>query len=69
MDKPRPNELYRSIAKDYNPKQAEMNICKYIQRLEQRIEALEASASRDKEMEETKTVKTASRKKGSNEHV
>ena len=39
--KPRPNELYRTIAKDYNPKAAEMNICKYIQNLEARIEALE----------------------------
>ena len=55
MDKPRPNALYRAIAKDYNPKQAEMNICRYVQMLEQRIEALEALVNREKEPEEPNT--------------
>lgn len=48
MDKPRPNALYRAIVKDYNPKQAEMNICRYVQMLEQRIEALEALVNSEK---------------------
>ncbi len=31
---PFPGTLYRKIAKDYNPKAAEMAICKYIQEME-----------------------------------
>ncbi len=38
---PRTNSLYRQIAKDYNPKAAEMNICKYIQGLEERLQTVE----------------------------
>jgi len=38
---PRETSLYREIAKDYQPKQAEMKICKYIEGLEARIAALE----------------------------
>lgn len=68
MDKPRPNALYRAIVKDYNPKQAEMNICRYVQMLEQRIEALEALVNSEKEPEEPKTVRATARKKGSNEN-
>ncbi len=30
---PRSNNLYREIAKDFQPKQAAMNICKYIQQM------------------------------------
>ncbi len=56
---PRPNNLYRQIAKDYTPKNAEMNICKYIMsieqeytdrinRLDERISALEANAEEKK---------------------
>ena len=68
MDKTRPNALYRAIAKDYNPKQAEMNICRYVQMLEQRIEALEALVNREKEPEEPNTGRSTARKKGSNEN-
>ncbi len=35
-------KLYNELAKDYAPKKADMNICKYIEGLEKRIEALEA---------------------------
>ncbi len=38
---PRTNSLYRQVAKDYNPKAAEMNICKYIQGLEERLQMVE----------------------------
>ncbi len=38
---PRSNNLYREIAKDFQPKQAAMNICKYIQQLEDRIAQLD----------------------------
>lgn len=38
---PRQGSLYRTIAKDYQPKQAEMKICKYIEGLEARITDLE----------------------------
>lgn len=38
---PRTNSLYRQIAKDYNPKEAEMKICKYIQGMEERLEVVE----------------------------
>ncbi len=41
MDTPRKTHLYNEIAKDYNPKQAEMNICRYVEGLEKRIEDLE----------------------------
>ena len=44
MDTPRETNLYRQIAKDYSPKQAEMKICKYIEGLERRIALLEAAA-------------------------
>lgn len=40
MDTPRPNDLYRQIAKDYKPKAAEMNICKYIRAVEDGFNAL-----------------------------
>lgn len=39
MDTPRKTKLYNEIAKDYQPKQAEMKICKYIEDLESRHEA------------------------------
>ncbi len=56
---PRSNNLYRQIAKDYTPKQAEMNICKYIQQMEdrltERIEDLEEQLKLKQEpVEETK---------------
>lgn len=35
------SKLYRELAKDYSPKKADMNICKYIQELEERIQKLE----------------------------
>ncbi len=34
---PQSNNLYRDIAKDFQPKQAAMNICKYIQQMEKDI--------------------------------
>lgn len=40
---PIPSELYRALAKDYTPKAADMNICRYIAGLEARIKALEAA--------------------------
>ncbi len=49
MDTPRTNELYRTIAKDYQPKVAAMNICKYIQGLESRIQALETKEREEAE--------------------
>lgn len=46
MDTPRSmhttaSELYRSLAKDFTPKKAEMRICKYLEELEARIVKLE----------------------------
>ena len=38
METPRKTKLYNQIAKDYNPKQAEMQICRYIEGLEARHE-------------------------------
>ena len=42
MESPRETSLYRQIAKDFQPKRAEMQICRYIEKLEERIAALEA---------------------------
>lgn len=39
---PMSNALYRSLAKDFQPKPAMMNMCKYIMALEARVAALEA---------------------------
>lgn len=63
METPRPNELYRKIAKDYNPKAAEMAICKYVQDLEQRVIALEKMLTEKPEETEEKTE--TAKKKGS----
>lgn len=38
---PRKTKLYNLLAKDYTPKKAEMQICQYIEKLEQRIVVLE----------------------------
>jgi hypothetical protein len=38
---PQQTALWRRIAKDYQPKEAEMKICRYIEELEGRIVALE----------------------------
>ena len=45
---PRKTKLYRTLCKDYSPKQADMQICKYIEGLEQRIADLEAKQSETK---------------------
>ena len=41
MNTPRKTRLYNELAKDYSPKRANMMICRYIEMLEGRIEALE----------------------------
>ena len=62
---PRPNELYRQIAKDYNPKPAMMNICKYIQALEARIAVLESARAEESAGEpQTPTAKKGAKKNG-----
>ena len=43
---PRKTKLYNQIAKDYTPKKAEMQICRYIEKLEQRIVVLEEDAAK-----------------------
>jgi len=45
MDTPRKTTLYNQIAKDFQPKQADMMICKYIEGIEWRIEELERKSS------------------------
>lgn len=59
MDTPRTNDLYRKLAKDYSPKQAEMLICKHIAALEERIAALEVKLA---EKPEEKTTAPKKRK-------
>lgn len=41
MDIPRETTLYRQVCAAYEPKKALMMLCKYIEGLERRIEALE----------------------------
>jgi hypothetical protein len=63
MDTPRETNLYRKIAKDYTPKAAEMQICRYIEALETRIHALEkALAQAAEKPAEKKESKSSGRK-------
>lgn len=43
MDSPRITNLYREIAKDFNPKKADKRICDYMQGLEDRLYKVEAA--------------------------
>lgn len=62
---PRPGNLYRAIAKDYTPKQAEMKICKYLEGLERRIAALENAPERiPHEIETVAKPKSTPKKSG-----
>jgi|GEM_PF-7115821 len=58
MDSPRQTSLYKQIAKDFRPKEAMMQMCRYIEGLEKRIETLEAAspakASTEKPVREAK---------------
>lgn len=49
--------LYRMIAKDYNPKKAEMAICQHIEKLEKRIEKLEKYINLETDNVEDKVYK------------
>lgn len=63
MDTPRETNLYRKLAKDYTPKAAEMQICKYLEALEERIDALEkALAQAENKPAEKKESKNSGRK-------
>lgn len=57
MDSPRTTSLYREIAKDFNPKKAEMNICKYVEALEARLLKLEANFAALSAPDESKNAK------------
>jgi len=49
--------LYNQLAKDYTPKKAEMQICRYIEKLEQRIVILEEAATKKVKPQKTDTLK------------
>lgn len=54
---PRKTKLYNQLAKDYTPKKAEMQICRYIEKLEQRIVVLEEAATKKVKSPKTDTPK------------
>lgn len=54
---PRKTKLYNQLVKDYAPKKAEMQICRYIEKLEQRIVILEEAATKKLNPKKTDTPK------------
>ncbi len=62
LNTPLKTRLYNTIAKDYLPKQAEMMICKYIEEMEARIEAMLTALERESAAEED-TAKVAKKSK------
>lgn len=69
MDTPRKTKLYNQIAKDYLPKQADMMICRYIEGLERRIEALESKDSEPEQHEEAQPEESKPAAKGRKKDV
>lgn len=56
---PRKTKLYNELAKDFNPKEAFMKVCRYIEGMERRIKELEEATSEEKKSVR-KTVKKES---------